>query len=92
MSSEEVVDTIKRLEIVPVLADWSDKDNWVISEFLFAMERASIPYYPIIPGKEGAKISEEIPEALSPPAILPGAARTKVIEALKNAAGPTSKI
>ena len=85
MGTEEVIEKMKELGIVPIVADWSDKKNWVIAEYVEAMGRSSIPYYPVIPGKADRKIIETIPEVLLPPA----AGKAKVIAALEAAGART---
>ncbi len=70
-----------------MVADQTDKENWVLSEFLNAMKQPNIPYYPIILGSKGGKVVE-LPAQLSPPAILPGAAKKKFISALEEAVAP----
>jgi len=64
-----------------MVADWSDKDNWVIAEFLNALNQPNIPYYPLILGGNEVKVVE-LPSQLSPPAILPAAGKKKFIEAI----------
>ena len=43
-----------------MIADQSDKDNWILSEFLDKLEQQTIPFYPIILGSKEGKI-EELP-------------------------------
>ena len=31
-----------------MVADWTDKENWVLGDFLFEIGQSSIPSYPII--------------------------------------------
>ena len=69
-----------------MLADQTDKENWVLSEFLDALKQPNIPYYPLILGSKGGKVVE-LPAQLSPPAILPAAGKKKFIEALETAVG-----
>ena len=70
-----------------MVADQTDKENWVLSEFLNAMKQPNIPYYPIILGSKEGKVVE-LPAQLSPPAILPGTAKKKFISALEEAVAP----
>ena len=69
-----------------MIADQTDKENWVLSEFLNEMGQPNIPYYPLLLGSKEGKVVE-LPAQLSPPAILPGPAKTKFIEALEEAVG-----
>ena len=73
---------IKELGIVPMIADQSDKDNWILSEFLDKLEQPTIPFYPLILGSKNGKI-EELPNQLSPPAITPEAGKKKFISKLE---------
>ncbi len=65
-----------------MIADQSDKDNWILSEFLEKLEQQTIPFYPIILGSKNGKI-KELPNQLSPPAITPEAGKRKFIKALE---------
>jgi hypothetical protein len=77
-----VSEKIKELGIVPMIADQSDKDNWILSEFLDKLEQPTIPFYPLILGSKNGKI-EELPNQLSPPAITPEAGKKKFINKLE---------
>lgn len=70
------------LGIIPMIADQSDKDNWILSEFLDKLEQQTIPFYPIILGSKEGKI-EELPNQLSPPATTPEAGKKKFIKKLE---------
>ncbi len=65
-----------------MIADQSDKDNWILSEFLNKLEQPTIPFYPIILGSKNGKI-EELPNQLSLPAITPEAGKKKFIGRLE---------
>jgi hypothetical protein len=65
-----------------MIADQSDKDNWILSEFLERLEQQTIPFYPIILGSKNGEI-EELPNQLSPPAITPEAGKRKFIKKLE---------
>jgi len=82
LHSKEVSEKIKELGIIPMIADQSDKDNWILSEFLDKLEQPTIPFYPIILGSKNGKI-EELPNQLSPPAITPEAGKKKFIGRLE---------
>ena len=41
-----------------MIADQSDKDNWILSEFLDKLEQPTIPFYPMILGSKNGKIVE----------------------------------
>ena len=65
-----------------MIADQSDKDNWILSEFLDKLEQQTIPFYPIILGSTEGKI-EELPNQLSLPATTPEAGKKKFIKKLE---------
>ena len=65
-----------------MVADWTDKENWVLGDFLFEIGQSSIPSYPIILGSKNGVI-KFLPAQLSPPAITPQAGKKKFIEQLK---------
>ena len=67
-----------------MIADQTDKQNWVLSEFLNAMKQPNIPYYPLVLGSQGGKVVE-LPAQLSLPAILPADGKEKFIGALEDA-------
>jgi len=65
-----------------MVADWTDKENWVLGDFLFEIGQSSIPSYPIILGSKNGVI-KFLPAQLSPPAITPQAGKKKFIEQLE---------
>ena len=65
-----------------MVADRSDKENWVLVDFLTEIGQFSIPSYPIILGSKNGKI-EFLPNQLSPPAITPQAGIKKFIDQLE---------
>ena len=65
-----------------MVADWTDKENWVLGDFLFEIGQSSIPSYPIILGSKNGVI-KFLPAQLSPPAITPQAGKKKFIDQLK---------
>ena len=65
-----------------MVADWTDKDNWVLGDFLFEIGQSSIPSYPIILGSKNGEI-KFLPSQLSPPTITPKAGIKKFIEQLE---------
>ena len=65
-----------------MIADQSDKDNWILREFLDKLEQPTIPFYPMILGSKNGKIVE-LPNQLSPPAITPEAGKRKFIKELE---------
>ena len=65
-----------------MVADRSDKENWVLVDFLTEIGQFSIPSYPIILGSKNGKI-EFLPNQLSPPAITPKAGIKKFIDQLE---------
>ena len=67
-----------------MIADQSDKKNWILSEFLDELNQPSIPYYPIILGSAGGKIIG-LPNQLSPPATTPAAGKKNFIRKLEEA-------
>ena len=64
-----------------MVADWSNKDNWILSEFLFEIGQSSIPSYPIILGSNNGEI-RFLPNQLSPP-IPPNVAKNNFISSLE---------
>ena len=54
-------------EVVPMVADWTGRQQ-VISDFLRAYGREGIPYYLIIPGRQGKSI--ELPTIIVPETII----------------------
>ena len=65
-----------------MVADWTDKENWVLGDFLFEIGQSSIPSYPIILGSKNGEI-KFLPSQLSPPAITPKAGIKKFIAQLE---------
>ena len=65
-----------------MVADWTDKENWVLGDFLFEIGQSSIPSYPIILGSKNGVI-KFLPVQLSPPAITPQAGKKKFIDQLE---------
>jgi|TARA_B100001939_G_scaffold297433_1_gene271897 hypothetical protein len=65
-----------------MVADWTDKENWVLGDFLFEIGQSSIPSYPIILGSKNGVI-KFLPAQLSPPAITPQAGKKKFIDQLE---------
>ena len=65
-----------------MVADWTDKENWVLGDFLFEIGQSSIPSYPIILGSKNG-IIKFLPAQLSPPAITPQAGKKKFIDQLE---------
>ena len=65
-----------------MVADWTDKENWVLGDFLFEIGQSSIPSYPIILGSKNGVI-KFLPAQLSPPAITPQAGKKKFIVQLE---------
>ena len=65
-----------------MVADWTDKENWVLGDFLFDIGQSSIPSYPIILGSKNGVI-KFLPAQLSPPAITPQAGKKKFIDQLE---------
>ena len=65
-----------------MVADWTDKQNWVLGDFLFEIGQSSIPSYPIILGSKNGVI-KFLPAQLSPPAITPQAGKKKFIDQLE---------
>lgn len=65
-----------------MVADWTDKENWVLGDFLFEIGQSSIPSYPIILGSKNGAI-KFLPAQLSPPAITPQAGKKKFIDQLE---------
>ena len=65
-----------------MVADWTDKENWVLGDFFFEIGQSSIPSYPIILGSKNGVI-KFLPAQLSPPAITPQAGKKKFIEQLE---------
>lgn len=65
-----------------MVADRSDRENWVLVDFLTEIGQFSIPSYPIILGSKNGKI-EFLPNQLSPPAITPKAGIKKFIDQLE---------
>ena len=72
----------KELNVVTMVADWSDEENWIVGDFLFEIGQSSIPSYPIILGSKNGEI-EFLPNQLSPPAITPKAGIKKFIDQLE---------
>ena len=70
------------LNVITMVADWTDKENWVLGDFLFEIGQSSIPSYPIILGSKNGVI-KFLPAQLSPPAITPQAGKKKFIEQLE---------
>ena len=64
-----------------MVADWSNKDNWILSDFLFEIGQSSIPSYPIILGSNNGEI-RFLPNQLSPP-IPPNVAKNNFISSLE---------
>ena len=71
----------KELGIVTMVADWSNKDNWILGDFLFEIGQSSIPSYPIILGSKNGEI-HFLPNQLSPP-IPPNVAKNNFISSLE---------
>ncbi|MEC7222826.1 MAG: hypothetical protein VXW02_01015 [Verrucomicrobiota bacterium] len=65
-----------------MVADWTDKENWVLGDFLFEIGQSSIPSYPIILGSKNGVI-KFLTAQLSPPAITPQAGKKKFIDQLE---------
>ena len=65
-----------------MVADWTDKENSVLGDFLFEIGQSSIPSYPIILGSKNGVI-KFLPAQLSPPAITPQAGKKKFIDQLE---------
>ena len=61
-----------------MVADWTDKENWVLGDFLFEIGQSSIPSYPIILGSKNGVI-KFLPAQLSPPAITPQAGKRSLL-------------
>ena len=72
----------KELNVVTMVADRSDKENWVLEDFLSEIGQFSIPSYPIILGSKNGEI-KFLPSQLSPPAITPKAGIKKFIDQLE---------
>tara|TARA_B100001250_G_C19175314_1_gene518519 strand:+ start:170 stop:382 length:213 start_codon:yes stop_codon:yes gene_type:complete len=64
-----------------MVADWSNKDNWILADFLFEIGQSSIPSYPIILGSNNGEI-RFLPNQLSPP-IPPNVAKNNFISSLE---------
>ena len=54
-------------DVVPMVADWTAKAQ-LISDFLRAYGREGIPYYLVIPGRDGKAI--ELPTIIFPETII----------------------
>ena len=54
-------------EVVPMVADWTGRQQLIL-DFLRAYGRESIPYYLVIPGRQGKSI--ELPTLILPETII----------------------
>ena len=49
LHTEDVSKKFKELNVITMVADWTDKENWVLGDFLFEIGQSSIPFIPYYP-------------------------------------------